>query len=124
MRKIKGKKRIVLNKKMGRKTIEAIHERFGHIRASQMIELMVKQFYFPNMPKKIIENCVNCEVCLKNKSRKGRNFGLMSQRGGPLSRRENSPSDGFGETRLQQSCVRWSLSLWLLVVQVGSFIEV
>lgn len=81
VRKIKGKERIVLNENVGKETIEAIHERFGHIGASQMIGLMVKQFYFPNMHKKIIEHCVNCEVCLKNKSRKGRNFGLMGQLG-------------------------------------------
>lgn len=50
-----------------------------------MIALLVRQFYFPNMHRKIIEYCTTCEVCIKNKSRKDRNFGLMGHFG-PASR--------------------------------------
>lgn len=81
VRKIKKNERIVLNEEAGNKIIKTIHDRFGHIGASQMITLLVKQFYFPNMHKKIIEHCINCEVCIKNKSRRGRGIGLMGQLG-------------------------------------------
>ena len=81
VRKIKDKERIILNDEMGEKTISIIHERFGHIGSSQMIALMTKQFAFKGMYRKIIEHCTKCEICLKNKSRKSRNFGELGQLG-------------------------------------------
>mgnify|MGYP006965848022 CR=1 FL=1 len=41
-RKKRNSKRIVLNNEMGRKSIEVIHKRFGHIGSAQMIALLTK----------------------------------------------------------------------------------
>ena len=81
VRKIKNRERIVLNDKMGEKTIKIVHERFGHIGSSQMIALLTDQLYFRNMNRKIVEHCTKCEVCIKNKSRKSRDFEKMGQLG-------------------------------------------
>jgi hypothetical protein len=84
-RKIRNKEKIVLNEEMGDKTIKIIHERFGHIGASQMIALITKQFHFRDMHRKIIKYCTSCEVCIKNKTRKGCDYGKLGHLG-PASR--------------------------------------
>ena len=84
-RKKKNTKRIVLNNEVGKKAIEVIHERFGHIGSAQMIALLTKQFHFRQMRKEIIEHCTKCEVCIKNKTRKCQGYGKLGHLG-PASR--------------------------------------
>ena len=66
---------------MGRKAIEVIHKRFGHIGSAQMIALLTKQFHFRQMHKKIIEHRTKCEVCIKNKLRKSQDYGKLGHLG-------------------------------------------
>lgn len=73
------KKKIVLTEDYSKILINKVHEHFCHIGINQ-IESKIRPFYTaPNLLTNIKLICRQCEVCIKNKSRLNRNYGLMSQ---------------------------------------------
>lgn len=84
-RKVRKKRKIVLNEETGWKVIKSVHEKFGHIGTRQMCDMIRLHFHFRNMYTKIRSYCQNCEICIKNKSRSGEKLGLMGHYG-PASR--------------------------------------
>jgi len=75
--------------------------RFGHI-GIKHVSLMIKKYlYFANMYK-MIDYCSKCEVCIKNKTRRGRESGSLEHLGPATSPFEIMSLDtvrGFGGRR-------------------------
>lgn len=79
--KLKNKKKIVLSEEYSKILIKHIHEKYCHIGINQTT-LKIKPFYTaPNLTKNIQHVCKNCEICIKNKTRLNRKYGLMSHLG-------------------------------------------
>ena len=77
----KKRKKIVLSEDYSKILIKKIHEEFCHIGINQ-IETKMKPFYTaPNLSENIRLICKNCNVCIKNKTRLNKKFGLMSHLG-------------------------------------------
>jgi len=77
----KKRKQIVLSEKYSITLIKKIHEDFCYIGINQ-IEAKMKPFYTaPNLSDNIKLICENCEICIKNKTRLNKKFGLMSHLG-------------------------------------------
>lgn len=75
------KKKIVLSEEYSKILIKKVHEHFCHIGINQ-IESKIRPFYTaPNLLDNIKLICLQCEVCIKNKTRLNKNYGLMSQLG-------------------------------------------
>lgn len=75
------KKKIVLSEDYSKILIKKVHEHLCHVGINQ-IESKIRPFYTaPNLLDNIKLICRQCEVCIKNKSRLNRNYGLMSQLG-------------------------------------------
>lgn len=78
---LKIKKKIVLSEEYSKIMIRRIHEEYCHTGINQTT-LKIKPFYTaPNLTKNIQDICKNCEVCIKNKTRLNRKYGLMSHLG-------------------------------------------
>lgn len=76
-----GKSRIVLNSEYGRQLIEKVHTRYGHIGPKHVYHTIRRYFYFDKMLPQIIDFCSKCAICITNKSRKGREHGLLGHFG-------------------------------------------
>lgn len=68
--KFRKRLRILLDKEAGKAITSIIHKRFGHIGSKHVLALVSKNFFFPSMTSSIREFCSNCEVCIKNKTRR------------------------------------------------------
>lgn len=80
-RKFKNKKKIVLSEEYSKILIKRTHEEFCHTGINQTTS-KIKPFYTaPNFSKNIKDICRNCKVCIKNKTRINRKYGLMSHLG-------------------------------------------
>lgn len=77
----KGNQRIFLSQKLGQKLVKKIHWQLGHIGAQQTILHLRSHYYFFNMDKLVKNYIDSCEICKKNKTRKGRQIGLLSHLG-------------------------------------------
>jgi transposase InsO family protein len=80
-KRIRNRRRIFLDRKMGEKLTRKLHDEFGHIGSKQLSIMLKKDFYFRNMYRIIEEICSKCEICVKNKSRQGSKFGFMGYLG-------------------------------------------
>lgn len=78
---LKHRQRIYVSQKCGLKLIKKIHENYGHIGVSHISELLRPYYYFKNMDTIIHQFCSACEVCIKNKSRRSQQIGLLSKLG-------------------------------------------
>ena len=75
------RKKIILSEEYSKIVLKKIHENYCHIGINQM-EAKVKPFYTAqNITKNIKMLSKNSEVCIKNKTRTNRKYGLMSQLG-------------------------------------------
>lgn len=75
------KNKIVLSEDYSKVLIKKVHEHYCHIGINQ-IESKIRPFYTaPNLLDNIKLICRQCEVCIKNKTRLNRKYGLMSQLG-------------------------------------------
>ena len=77
-----GKNRkIILSEDYSKSIIKETHEFFCHTGINQT-ESKIKPFYTaPHLSENIKNICKNCEICIKNKTRLNRRYGLMSQLG-------------------------------------------
>ena len=69
-RTLRGKSRIVLDRKAGERLIELVHVKFCHIGSKHVIAIVAQHFTFPNLYKYANEYCSRCIICLENKSRR------------------------------------------------------
>lgn len=77
----KRNKKIILSENYSKVLIKKVHEHFCHIGINQ-IESKIRPFYTaPNLLENIKLICRQCEVCIKNKTRLNKKYGLMSQLG-------------------------------------------
>jgi len=80
-KKLKHRQRIYVSQKFGLKLIKKIHENYGHIGVSHISEHLRPYYYFKNMDTMIHQFCSACEICIKNKSRRSQQIGLLSKLG-------------------------------------------
>lgn len=73
----KGRNRILLDTEYGKLLIEKVHLRYGHIGTQHVYNIIRKYFTFDHMHSMIQRYCSACEICIKNKSRKPRDNGLL-----------------------------------------------
>ena len=85
-KKLKERKRIFLSKNFGLKLITRLHQYYGHVGAGHLIAKIRPQYYFKNLDRLVSEFCRSCSVCIQNKSRRTRLFGLLSKLGPLLNR--------------------------------------
>lgn len=76
-KKLKEKSRIFISPELGREIIERVHEHYGHIGPPYMISIH-PYYYFQNLDKMVHDYCAKCQICKKNKVRKGKAIGLLS----------------------------------------------
>ena len=77
----KKNKKIVLSEEYSKIIIRKVHDKYCHIGINQT-ESKIKPFYTaPNLSDNIKLICKNCEICIKNKTRINRKYGVMSQLG-------------------------------------------
>lgn len=77
----KKRNKIVLSEEYSKIIIKKIHEEFCHIGMNQL-EAKMRPFYTaPNLSTNIKLICKSCEICIKNKTRLNKRFGLMSYLG-------------------------------------------
>lgn len=78
---MKGNKRIFLSQEKGKELIEKIHFQLGHIGTHHTLLHIRPHYYFSNMDEMVKRYCDSCHICKKNKTRRGRSIGLLSQLG-------------------------------------------
>ncbi len=76
-----GRNRIVLNNEYGERLIEKVHKKYGHIGPKHVYNTIRKYFYFDKMFPMVSEYCSKCIICTLNKTRKGREHGLLGHFG-------------------------------------------
>lgn len=79
-KKFNSKKKIILSEKFSKTLIQRVHKNFGHTGMNQTKHKINSFYTAPNLTKNI-EYLKNCEICIKNKTRLNRNYGLMSHLG-------------------------------------------
>lgn len=96
------RKKIVLTEEFSKNFIKAVHNSYCHIGRSQLIKKITPFYEAKNMIANIKNICENCEICIRNKSRRKSRFGLMSHLG-PATRPFEIVSidtvGGFGGSR-------------------------
>lgn len=70
LRNINRNHRIVLDPVYGEKLAQSLHSQLGHIGEKQLSLMIRKYFTFPNYSDCIHRLCRECEICIKNKSRR------------------------------------------------------
>lgn len=83
LKSLKQRSRIFVSPTFGKKIIEKVHERYGHIGLAHPLATIRPHYYFRNLDKAVYEFCQSCSVCLANKVRQGRIIGLLSKFGPP-----------------------------------------
>lgn len=81
LKRLKGKLRIFVSPKLGKEIIQLVHEHYGHIGPAQMIATIRPHYYFKGFDKEIHNFCKSCQICVRNKVRRSRAIGLLSQLG-------------------------------------------
>lgn len=78
---VRGKKKIRLSNTGGKKLIQRIHQKMGHVGMNHLINMSTPYYYSEHMYKQIKEISSKCEICIKNKSRNNRRLGLLGHLG-------------------------------------------
>lgn len=73
--------RIVISDKLADALIPKIHKEYGHIGSGHVINKFRRFYYTKNLDSKVKAYCQNCEICIKNKTRKPTTYGFLSQLG-------------------------------------------
>ena len=60
------------------KVVEKFHEKFGHIGIKKTLFMISKSYFWPNMTNEVKLFIDTCEICQKNKVRKGKEYGTLS----------------------------------------------
>lgn len=80
-KKIRNKERILVSKNFGLELIKKIHAHYGHIGRSHMAAKIRPIYYFKKMDKILTDFYKQCDICQRNKSRRTREIGYLSQLG-------------------------------------------
>lgn len=80
-RSFRGKDKIVLSNEGFAKLVDRIHNELGHIGKNSIIKTIAHLYHADNMYKIITDFTSACEICIKNKTRRGRNLGLLGHLG-------------------------------------------
>ncbi|KPJ11799.1 Retrotransposable element Tf2 155 kDa protein type 1 [Papilio machaon] len=101
-KKSKGKKKIILSEELSKTLIKDVHNIYCHIGRTQLMNKITPFYTAKNIIANIKQICNECEVCIKNKSRRKPKYGLMSHLG-PATRPFEIVSidtiGGFGGSR-------------------------
>lgn len=101
-RNLRGRNKVVLTDVGCRKLVQRVHNELGHVGRNTIIAT-ITPYYFANNIYKIIKSITStCEICIKNKTRKGRNFGLLGHLGpakAPFEIMSLDTIGGFGGRR-------------------------
>lgn len=73
--------KVLVPKRLRVELVKKFHLTFGHIGVKQMLTLISKSYYWPEMTKLIKQFIDSCEVCMKNKTSRAKKLGLLSQLG-------------------------------------------
>lgn len=101
-KKVQKKEKIVLSEKFSIEFINKVHTDLGHIGNKQMQRMISPLYTAENLSKNIKIICENCIICIKNKSRGKKKYGLMSHLGPATKPFEICSIDtigGFGGSR-------------------------
>lgn len=101
-RKMSGKDRIVLDPIFGRKLVAEIHEKLGHIGAKHLLLIMKEYYFFSGMNDFINNYSSQCDICIKNKTRKNKTLGELGYLGPatkPFEIMSLDTAGGFGGRR-------------------------
>lgn len=75
------RKKIMLSEELSKILIENVHNTYCHIGRTQMINKITPFYTAKNLIANIKKFCENCNICIKNKSRRKSKYGLMSHLG-------------------------------------------
>lgn len=80
-KKCKRRKKIILSEELSKILIKDVHKTYCHIGRTQMINKITPFYTAKNIIANIKHMCDECEICIKNKSRRKSKYGLMSHLG-------------------------------------------
>ncbi|CAG4958446.1 unnamed protein product [Colias eurytheme] len=98
----KNRKKIILSEAFSKTLIRDVHNTYCHIGITQMINKITPFYTAKNIIANIKKICEQCDICIKNKSRRKTKFGLMSHLGPATHPFEIMSIDtigGFGGSR-------------------------
>ena len=78
---LRNRERIFISQEMGLSIIKKIHSHYGHIGVGHIAAKLRPFYYCREMDKLIKKFCNECDICKKNKSRRCREIGALSQLG-------------------------------------------
>ena len=107
-KKIKKRERIFVSHDFGLALIKEIHNQYGHIGVGHIVAKIRPFYYFKRMDALIKEYCNKCDICKKNKSRRCREIGSLSQLGPATEPYEIMSLDtigGFANNRSPKKCL-------------------
>lgn len=78
---LRSRQRILVSQDFGLSLIEKIHSSYGHIGPGHMAAKIRPFYYFRRMDALIRDFCKKCDICKRNKTRRCREMGLLSQLG-------------------------------------------
>lgn len=77
----KKRKKIILSEELSKTLIKDVHNTYCHIGRTQMTNKITPFYTAKNIIANIKQICDECEICIKNKSRRKAKYGLMSHLG-------------------------------------------
>lgn len=80
-KKNKGRNKIILSEELSKTLINKVHITYCHLGTTQMINKLTPFYSTKNIITKIKQTCEECEICIKNKTRRKPKYGLMSHLG-------------------------------------------
>lgn len=92
----KNSDRIILSSDLGKLLISKIHVNFGHIGQKHISAIIRPYYYFSGIDELIKSSTKECIVCIKNKTRRSRKFGLLGHLGPATSPFEILSLDTIG----------------------------
>ena len=82
-RRLNGRERILVSRKLGERLIDLVHDHFGHTGTGHLAREIRRAYYFKNLDRSVKKYCRGCLTCSRNKSRRPRDLGLLSKLGPP-----------------------------------------
>lgn len=80
-KRLNGRRRIYVSKRLGQRLISKIHDRYGHIGRSHILLRMRPHYYCRHMDRLVGDFTRSCRVCAMNKTRRRRRMGFLSRLG-------------------------------------------
>lgn len=70
-------KKIIISEEFSKKLIKNLHNQFCHIGINQITSMIKSHYSAKNLSENIKKICRDCEVCIKNKTRGKKKYGLI-----------------------------------------------